>query len=133
MKKGAIMMSSSISTARSSASIMILACTLFLGVSGMAYAQGSSSSGQGTRATENPADHSDKKDAIKGHTGEGYPEKSSTEKGREASTMRSSGKEDPADHSDKKDPIRGHTGEGYSGKSSAEKGRDGSTGARPKE
>jgi uncharacterized low-complexity protein len=59
---------SSISIVRSSASAMILAGTMLLGVHGLANAQ-SGSSGQ---ATENPADYSDKKDPIKGHTGEGY-------------------------------------------------------------
>lgn len=123
---------SSISAIRSSTSMLILASVVFLGVSGIAHAQGSGSSGQGSRATEEPADHSDKKDPIKGHTGEGYPETSSTEKGRERSTL-SGGKEDPADHSDRKDPIKGHTGEGYPKKSSTEKGKDGSTGTKPKD
>ena len=62
----------SISISQSSASALFLAGTLFFGVSGIAYAQGSSSSGQSGYVKENPADHSDKDDPIKGHTGEGY-------------------------------------------------------------
>ncbi len=59
---------SSISTARSSASALVLAATVFLGISGIANAQSGSASGQ----KPNPADHSDKKDPVEGHTGEGY-------------------------------------------------------------
>jgi hypothetical protein len=60
---------SSISTVRSSASALIVAGTVFLGVSGIVNAQGGSAGGQ---TKENPADYSDKKDPIQGHTGEGY-------------------------------------------------------------
>lgn len=60
---------SSISTVRSSASALIVAGTVFLGVSGIVNAQGGSAAGQ---TKENPADYSDKKDPIQGHTGEGY-------------------------------------------------------------
>ena len=66
---------SSISVMRSSASALILASTVFFGASGIAQAQG--------KAKENPADFSDKKDPIQGHTGE-Y-KGSSTEKGTEGS------------------------------------------------
>ena len=68
MKKGTIMKFSSISTVRSSASALVLAATVFLGISGIANAQSGSAAGQ----KPNPADHSDKKDPIEGHTGEGY-------------------------------------------------------------
>jgi hypothetical protein len=122
MKKRNIMKFSSISTRRSSGFRVILAGIMFLAVSGIAHAQSSSSSGQSGYAKENPADHSDKDDPIKGHTGEGYTEKSSTEKSKADSAKRRAGKENPADHSDKDDPIKGHTGEGYT-----EKGKDGST------
>jgi hypothetical protein len=132
MKKGRIMKFSSISTIRLSASALILVGTMFFGVYGIAHAQGSSSSGQSGYAKENPADHSDKADPIKGHTGEGYTDKSSTEKGKAGSTKRS-GKENPAYHSDKEDPVKGHTGEGYTDKSSTEKGKDGSKRRGPKD
>ena len=118
----------SISISQSSASALLLAGTLFFGVSGIAYAQGSSSSGQSGYVKENPADHSDKNDPIKGHTGEGYPATSSTDKSKADSTKRRPGKENPADHSDKDDPIKGHTGEGYTGR---EKSGEGSARPRP--
>jgi hypothetical protein len=119
---------SSISTVRSSGFGLILAGIVFLGVSGIAHAQGSSSSGQSGYTKENPADHSDKDDPIKGHTGEGYPATSSTDKSKADSTKRRAGKENPADHSDKDDPIQGHTGEGYTGR---EKSGEGSARPRP--
>ena len=83
MKKGTAMKFSSISTVRSSASALVLAGTVFLGASGIAHAQGGDASGQGGYNKENPADYTDKKDPIKGHTGEPYPEKSASEKGKE--------------------------------------------------
>jgi hypothetical protein len=137
MKKGTVMKFSSISTVRSSASALVLAGTVFLGVSGIAHAQGSNTSGQGGYNKENPADYTDKKDPIKGHTGEGYG--SPTEKSKAGSTKRSeqgSGrydKENPADYTDKKDPIQGHTGEPYSEKSSSEKGKEGGAKRNPKD
>jgi hypothetical protein len=73
---------SSISIVRSSASALIVAGTVFLGASGIACAQG------GGYDKENPADYTDKKDPIKGHTGEPYPEKSSSEKGKEGAAKR---------------------------------------------
>jgi hypothetical protein len=72
---------SSISIARSSASALIVAGTVFLGASGIAYAQGGYDK-------ENPADYTDKKDPIQGHTGEPYPEKGSSEKSKEGATKR---------------------------------------------
>jgi hypothetical protein len=112
---------SSISIVRSSASALIVAGTVILGASGIAYAQG------GGYDKENPADYTDKKDPVQGHTGEGYG--SSTEK-KAGSTKRSEqggryDKENPADYTDKKDPIKGHTGEPYPEKSSSEKGKEG--------
>lgn len=116
---------SSISTMRSSASVLVLAGSMFLGAAGMAQAQGSSSSGY---SKENPTDYSDKKDPIEGHTGEGY---GGTDKnpvkpggGNQGQQGQSGGyvKERPADYSDKKDPIKGHTGE-YPA-SSGEKGKE---------
>jgi hypothetical protein len=110
---------SSILTARSSASALILAGAVLLGVHGIANAQ----SGSSGNAPENPADYSDKKDPIKGHTGEGYGGTSS-DTGQSGSAKRGKqgqagyNKENPADYTDKKDPIKGHTGEGYSGGSS---------------
>ena len=73
---------SSISIARSSASALIVAGTVFLGASGIAYAQGGYDK-------ENPADYTDKKDPIQGHTGEPYPERGSSEKSKEGATKRS--------------------------------------------
>jgi uncharacterized low-complexity protein len=114
---------SSISTVRSSASALVLAATVFLGISGIANAQSGSASGQ----KPNPADHSDKKDPIEGHTGEGYG--GSSDKSKADSTKRGQKdkayeqtKPNPADHSDKKDPVEGHTGEGYGG---GDKGKEG--------
>ena len=72
---------SSISIARSSASALIVAGTVFLGASGIAYAQGGYDK-------ENPADYTDKKDPIQGHTGEPYPERGSSEKSKEGATKR---------------------------------------------
>jgi hypothetical protein len=76
IKKGTIMKFSSISTMRSSASALVLAATVFLGISGIANAQSGSSSGQKDKAykqmKENPADYSDKNDPIEGRSGEGY-------------------------------------------------------------
>jgi hypothetical protein len=72
---------SSISIVRSSASALIVAGTVVLGASGIAYAQGGYDK-------ENPADYTDKKDPIQGHTGEPYPEKGSSEKGKEGATKR---------------------------------------------
>lgn len=63
-----------------------------------------------------------RRDPVRSHTGEGYTEKSSSEKSKADSTKRRAGNENPADHSDKDDPVKGHTGEGYT-----EKGKDGST------
>lgn len=68
---------SSISTVRSSASALVLAATVFLGISGIANAQSGGAAGQGK---ENPADYSDKKDPIEGRTGEGY---SGSDKGKD--------------------------------------------------
>jgi hypothetical protein len=111
---------SSISTVRSSASALVLAGTVLLGISGIANAQ----SGTG-QAKENPADYSDKKDPIEGHTGEGYG--GSSDRGQKDKAYGQT-KPNPADHSDKKDPIEGHTGEGYGG---GDKGKDGkATGAK---
>ena len=59
---------SSLSTVRSSASVLIVAGTVFLGASGIANAQ----YGGAGQTKENPADYSDKQDPVKGHTGEGY-------------------------------------------------------------
>ena len=72
----------SISIVRSSASALIVAGTVFLGASGIAYAQG------GGYDKENPADYTDKKDPIKGHTGEPYPERGASEKGKEGAAKR---------------------------------------------
>ena len=72
---------SSISIARSSVSALIVAGTVFLGASGIAYAQGGYDK-------ENPADYTDKKDPIQGHTGEPYPEKGSSEKSKEGAAKR---------------------------------------------
>ncbi len=72
---------SSISIARSSASALIVAGTVFLGASGIAYAQGGYDK-------ENPADYTDKKDPVQGHTGEPYPERGSSEKSKEGATKR---------------------------------------------
>src|SRR3982751_6599222 len=117
---------SSISTVRSSASALVLAGTVFLGISGVANAQGGSAGGQ---TKENPADYSDKKDPVEGHTGEGYG--GSSDKGKADSTKggkkdKAYGqtKENPTDYSDKKDPVQGRTGEGYNGGGS-DKGKDG--------
>jgi hypothetical protein len=77
IKKGTVMKFSSISTVRSSASALVLAATVFLGISGIATAQSGGATGQGK---ENPADYSDKKDPIEGHTGEGY---SGSDKGKD--------------------------------------------------
>ncbi len=104
---------SSISTVRSSASALILAGSVFLGVSGIAHAQGSSGSAQ---SGGSPADYTDKKDPIKGHTGEGYatsPEKRSPKDKHDRYQT-----ESPTDYSDKQDPIKGHTGEGYASEKS---------------
>lgn len=114
---------SSISTVRSSASALVLAATVFLGISGIANAQSGSASGQ----KPNPADHSDKKDPIEGHTGEGYggssdKSKADSTKGGQKDKAYGQTKPKPADYSDKKDPIEGHTGEGYGG---ADKGKEG--------
>ncbi len=79
---------SSISTVRSSASALVLAGTVFLGVSGIAHAQGGDASGQGGYNKENPADYTDKKDPIQGRTGEPYPEKGASEKGKEGAAKR---------------------------------------------
>jgi hypothetical protein len=113
---------------RTSASALVLAATVFLGISSIANAQSGSASGQ----KPNPADHSDKKDPIEGHTGEGYGEssdkgKADSTKGGQKNKAYGQTKENPADYSDKKDPIEGHTGEGYGG----DKGKDGkATGAK---
>ncbi|HSC36349.1 MAG TPA: hypothetical protein VLD19_00710, partial [Chitinophagaceae bacterium] len=72
---------SSISIVRSSASALIVAGTVFLGASGTAYAQGGYDKA-------NPADYTDKKDPIQGHTGEPYPERSSSEKSKEGAAKR---------------------------------------------
>ena len=72
---------SSISIVRSSASALIVAGTVFLGASGIAYAQGGYDK-------ENPADYTDKKDPVQGHTGEPYPERGSSEKSKEGATKR---------------------------------------------
>lgn len=79
---------SSISTMRSAASALIVAGTVFLGVSGIAYAQGYSASGQSGNKKENPADYTDKKDPIQGHTGEPYPERGASEKSKEGAAKR---------------------------------------------
>ncbi len=73
---------SSISIVRSSASALIVAGTVFLGASGIACAQG------GGYDKENPADYTDKKDPVQGHTGEPYPERGSSEKSKEGATKR---------------------------------------------
>jgi hypothetical protein len=54
---------------RSSASALVLAGTVLLGISGIANAQYGGTAGQ---TKENPADYSDKKDPVEGRTGEGY-------------------------------------------------------------
>jgi hypothetical protein len=74
---------SSISIVRSSASALIVAGTVVLGASGIAYAQG------GGYDKENPADYTDKKDPIQGHTGEPYPERGASEKSKEGAAKRS--------------------------------------------
>jgi hypothetical protein len=86
---------------------------MFLGAAGMAQAQGSSSG----QTRERPGDYSDKKDPIKGHTGEGYGGSNPTtpDEAKRAQTK-------PTDYSDKADPIKGHTGE-YPA-SSGEKGKE---------
>lgn len=72
---------SSISTVRSSASALILAGTVFFGVSGIAYAQyGGDTSRQGSSAKEKPGDYSDKEGTIKGSTGKSSTEKSGSTK-----------------------------------------------------
>ncbi len=83
MKKGTAMKFSSISVVRSSASALIVAGTVFLGASSIAHAQGGYNK-------ENPADYSDKKDPIRGHTGEPYPERASPEKGKDGAAKRGS-------------------------------------------
>jgi hypothetical protein len=55
---------SSISTVRSAATAMIVCGTVFLGASGMTYAQGNSTSGQSGYKKEDPADYFDRKDHI---------------------------------------------------------------------
>ncbi len=120
---------SSISIVRSSASALIVAGTVFLGASGIAYAQGGYDK-------ENPADYTDKKDPIKGHTGEGYER--STEKSKAGSMKRSEQggryeKENPADYTDKKDPIQGHTGEPYPERGASEKSKEGAAKRNPKD
>jgi hypothetical protein len=72
---------SSISIVRSSASALIVAGTVVLGASGIAYAQGGYDK-------ENPADYTDKKDPIQGHTGEPYPERGASEKSKEGAAKR---------------------------------------------
>lgn len=88
---------------------MILTGTMLLGVHGIANAQ----SGNSGQTKENPGDYTDKKDPVKGHTGEGYggTHPTSPDEARRAQSK-------PSDYSDKKDPIEGRTGEGYSGSSS---------------
>jgi uncharacterized low-complexity protein len=114
---------SSISTMRLSASALVLAATVFLGISGIANAQSGSAGGQ----KPNPADHSDKKDPIEGHTGEGYggssdKSKADSTKGGQKDKAYKQTKENPAEYSDKNDPVEGRTGEGYGG---GDKGKDG--------
>ncbi|HET7061164.1 MAG TPA: hypothetical protein VFI43_03190 [Nitrosospira sp.] len=77
---------SSISTMRPSASALILAGTMLLGVHGIANAQ----SGNSGQAKENPADYSDKKDPIEGRTGEykGSSNGSSGDKNKAGSSQR---------------------------------------------
>lgn len=72
---------SSISTVRSSASALVLAGSVLLGISGIANAQ----SGTG-QTKENPTDYSDKNDPVEGRTGEGY---SGGDKGKDGKGMSS--------------------------------------------
>lgn len=79
---------SSISTARSAAVALVVSGIAFFGISSMAYAQGNNASGQSGYKKEVPGDYSDKNDPIQGHTGEPYPEKGSSIKGKESSEKR---------------------------------------------
>lgn len=63
---------SSTSTVRLSASALVLAGTVLLGISGIANAQYGGASGQ---TKENPADYSDMKDPIQGKAGESSGDK----------------------------------------------------------
>jgi hypothetical protein len=85
IKKGTVMKFSSISAVRSSASALVLAGTVLLGISGIANAQYGGTSGQ---TKENPADYSDKKDPIQGSTGE-----SGSDKGKGADSKKGGQKE----------------------------------------